>query len=74
MPERDAKLLDIRTSPIGERIGAIDDFVATGYEMRLDFSPVVLREGWQRDWARLAPAGRGRAEHCGFPTNGTFGQ
>ena len=44
MPERDARLLDIRTSPIGERIGAIDDFVATGYEMRLDFSPVVLRD------------------------------
>jgi spore photoproduct lyase family protein len=53
MPERDAKLLDIRTSPIGERIGAIDDFVVAGYEVHLNFSPVVLREGWQRDWAEL---------------------
>ena len=28
MPQRDAKILDIRTSPIEERIAAIDDFVA----------------------------------------------
>ena len=43
MPERDAKLLDIRTSSISERIAAIDDFVAAGYEVHLNFSPVVLR-------------------------------
>jgi spore photoproduct lyase family protein len=53
MPERDSKLLDIRTSPIDERIAAIDDFVAAGYEVHLNLSPVVLREGWQRDWAEL---------------------
>jgi spore photoproduct lyase family protein len=53
MPEPDAKLLDIRTSPIAERIAAVDDFVAAGYEVHLNFSPVVLRDGWQRDWAEL---------------------
>jgi spore photoproduct lyase family protein len=53
MPENDAKLLDIRTSTIGERIAAIDDFVAAGYEVHLNFSPVVLREGWEQDWAQL---------------------
>ncbi|WP_308257360.1 spore photoproduct lyase family protein [Pseudonocardia lacus] len=53
MPERDARLLDIRTSPIGERIAAVDDFVAAGYEVHLNLSPVVLREGWERDWAEL---------------------
>ena len=53
MPERDSRLLDIRTSTIGERIAAIDDFVAAGYEVHLNLSPVVLREGWQRDWADL---------------------
>jgi hypothetical protein len=52
-PENDAKLLDVRTSTIGERIAAIDDFVAAGYEVRLNFSPVVLHEGWERDWADL---------------------
>src|SRR5689334_8681162 len=53
MPERDAKLLDIRTSSIGERIAAIDDFVAAGYEVHLNFSPVVLRPGGDRDWVEL---------------------
>ena len=53
MPERDAKLLDIRTSSIDERIAAIDDFVAAGYEVHLNLSPVVLRAGGDRDWAEL---------------------
>jgi spore photoproduct lyase family protein len=53
MPERDAKLLDIRTSSIPERIAAIDDFVEAGYEVHLNFSPVVLRPGGDRDWAEL---------------------
>ncbi|GAA0812981.1 spore photoproduct lyase family protein [Spirilliplanes yamanashiensis] len=53
MPQRDAKLLDIRTSPIAERIAAIDDFVAAGYEVHVNFSPVVVRDGWLADWAEL---------------------
>ncbi|MEJ2888599.1 spore photoproduct lyase family protein [Actinomycetospora aeridis] len=53
MPRRDAKLLDIRTSTIDERIAVIDDFVAAGYEVHLNFSPVVLRERWQSEWALL---------------------
>jgi spore photoproduct lyase family protein len=53
MPEADSRLLDIRTSPIAARIAAVDDFVAAGYEVHLNFSPVVLRDGWQADWAEL---------------------
>ncbi|AGZ41390.1 spore photoproduct lyase family protein [Actinoplanes friuliensis] len=53
MPARDAKILDIRTSPIAERIAAIDDFVAAGYEVHVNFSPVVVRDGWLADWAEL---------------------
>ena len=53
MPENDAKLIDIRTSTISERIAAIDDFVEAGYEVHLNFSPVVLRDGWAKDWAEL---------------------
>lgn len=53
MPQADAKLLDIRTSPIAERIAAIDDFVAAGYEVHVNFSPVVVRDGWLDDWAGL---------------------
>jgi DNA repair photolyase len=43
MPEPDAKLLDIRTSPIEDRIAAIDDFVAAGYEVHLNFSRRLAR-------------------------------
>jgi spore photoproduct lyase len=53
MPEADAKLLDIRTTPVAERIAAIDDFVAAGYEVHVNFSPVVVRDGWLADWAEL---------------------
>lgn len=53
MPAADAKVLDIRTSPVAERIAAIDDFVAAGWEVHVNFSPVVVRDGWLEDWAQL---------------------
>ncbi|MFI9535955.1 spore photoproduct lyase family protein [Nocardia fusca] len=53
MPEADSRLLDLRTTPIRQRIAAIDDFVAAGYEVHVNFSPVVVRPGWERDWAEL---------------------
>jgi spore photoproduct lyase len=53
MPASKAKLLDVRTSPIAARIAAIDDFVAAGYEVHLNFSPVVLTEGWQAEYSEL---------------------
>jgi spore photoproduct lyase len=46
MPRRMAKLLDVRTSPIGERIAAINDFVEAGYEVNLNFSPVIVEDGF----------------------------
>lgn len=53
MPADDARLLDIRTSPIAERIAAAADFLDAGHEVHFNLSPVVLRPGWQRDWAAL---------------------
>ncbi|MFC8226459.1 spore photoproduct lyase family protein [Streptomyces sp. NPDC057287] len=53
MPPDDARLLDIRTSPIAQRIAAAADFLDAGYEVHLNLSPVILRPGWQRDWADL---------------------
>ncbi len=53
MPDADARLLDIRTSRVADRIAAVDDFVAAGYEVHLNLSPVVLRAGWEEDWAQL---------------------
>jgi spore photoproduct lyase len=53
MPEADAKVLDIRTDRIADRIAAVDDFVAAGYEVHVNLSPVVVRDGWLADWAQL---------------------
>ncbi|QDV32997.1 spore photoproduct lyase family protein [Tautonia plasticadhaerens] len=53
MPPVVAKLLDVRTSTIAERIAAIDDFVAAGYEVHLNLSPVVYYEGWLDDYREL---------------------
>ena len=53
MPDADARLLDVRTSRVGERIAAVDDFVDAGYEVHLNLSPVVLRDGWEADWTTL---------------------
>ncbi|WP_199442042.1 spore photoproduct lyase family protein [Umezawaea beigongshangensis] len=53
MPERTAKLLDIRTSPIRERLAVLDDFVAAGYEVHVNLSPVVVHDGWLEDWREL---------------------
>jgi spore photoproduct lyase len=41
------------SAPIAERIAAIDDFLAAGYEVHVNFSPVILYEGWEADWAEL---------------------
>ena len=53
MPARIAKVVDVRTAPMAERIAAIDDFVAAGYEVHANFSPVILYEGWEDDWRAL---------------------
>jgi spore photoproduct lyase len=53
MPAEMAKLVDVRTSPMDERIRAINDFVEAGYEVHANFSPVVVHEGWQAEWRRL---------------------
>ncbi|RZU30414.1 spore photoproduct lyase family protein [Blastococcus saxobsidens] len=53
MPHDDARVLDVRTSRVAERIAAVDDFVEAGYEVHLNLSPVVLRDGWEPAWADL---------------------
>jgi len=53
MPDRVARLVDVRTSRIADRIAAVDDFVEAGYEVHLNFSPVIVHDGWQASWAEL---------------------
>ncbi|GAA1274387.1 spore photoproduct lyase family protein [Kitasatospora nipponensis] len=53
MPPQDSRLLDVRTSPVAERIAAAGDFLEAGYEVHFNLSPVVLRPGWEEAWADL---------------------
>jgi spore photoproduct lyase len=53
MPHGLAKLLDVRTAPVATRIAAIPELHRAGYEVQLNFSPVVLREGWEAEWGAL---------------------
>lgn len=53
MPQSAAKVLDVRTSPVPERIAAINDFYDAGYEVHINFSPVIYYEGWLDDYRAL---------------------
>jgi spore photoproduct lyase len=53
MPQGTSKLVDLRTSRIAERIAAVNDFVEAGYEVHLNFSPVIVHQGWLEGWAAL---------------------
>lgn len=53
MPSRVSKVVDVRTSPVEDRINAINDFVSAGYEVHINISPVIIYEGWQQDYAEL---------------------
>ncbi len=53
MPEELSRVLDVRTDPVADRIAAIDDFVAAGYEVHVNLSPVVVRPGWLQPWDEL---------------------
>ncbi len=53
MPQPISTIVDVRTSRIEERVDAINDFVEAGYEVHLNFSPVILYDGWLEDWTAL---------------------
>ena len=46
MPEGIGRLLDVRTSPMRERIAAMAPFHDAGWEVQLNFSPVVITQDW----------------------------
>jgi spore photoproduct lyase family protein len=53
MPQSKAQVVDIRTSPIADRIAAVNDFVETGYEVHLNFAPVIYYDNWLEDYEQL---------------------
>lgn len=53
MPPETSKLVDVRTSKVEDRIAAINDFVEAGYEVNVNFGPVIVKSGWQEHYAEL---------------------
>jgi spore photoproduct lyase len=53
MPQKYATLLEPNTSSIIDRIKAIDKFLAAGWDVHINFSPVIVTEGWEQEYAAL---------------------
>lgn len=53
MPQSIARYVDIRTSPIADRVNAINTLVDAGYEVHLNFSPIIVYNGMKEDWIEL---------------------
>ena len=55
MPAAVSKLVDVRTDPIAQRLAAINDFYDAGYEVHVNFSPVIVYGGkqWRDDYREL---------------------
>lgn len=50
MPQRVSSMIDVRTSPMQDRIEALNDFVDAGYEVHLNVSPVIVYKQDGHDW------------------------
>jgi spore photoproduct lyase family protein len=53
MPAETATKVDLRTSRISERIAFIDPLVEAGYEVHVNFSPVIVHDGWLDRWREV---------------------
>ena len=60
MPAHVSKLVDVRTDSIERRIAAINEFYDVGYEVHVNFSPVIVyggpggdRKQWREDYRDL---------------------
>lgn len=53
MPQAISHILEPKTSLIEERIKAICAFIEAGYEVHINFSPIVVYENWLHDYQLL---------------------
>lgn len=53
MPQNLSDILEPNTSKIIDRIKAIDEFIESGYDVHVNFSPVVIYNNWQEDYEEL---------------------
>ena len=53
MPENIRRILEPNTAPIDMRLEAVQHFLDNGYEVHLNFSPVIVYDDWLDDYERL---------------------
>lgn len=53
MPQSKALVVDILTSPISDRMAALNDFVNAGYEVHVNFALVIYYENRLADYQQL---------------------
>lgn len=53
MPQNISDILEKNTSNISIRIDAINRFIENGWDVHINYSPVVYYEGWEKDYKLL---------------------
>ena len=53
MPQKISDIVEPSTSPIAERIKAINEFKKAGYDVHINYSPVIVYDGWLKDYLDL---------------------
>lgn len=53
MPSKYSEILEPNTSSILVRVSAINDFLEAGYEVHVNFSPVIYTLDWKEEYERL---------------------
>jgi spore photoproduct lyase len=53
MPENIRRILEPNTAPIDMRLEAVQHFLDNGYEVHLNFSPVIVYDDWLDDYEKL---------------------
>ena len=53
MPQHFSTILEPNTSLISERIAAINDFIEAGYDVHINFSPVIVSSNWLDLYTKL---------------------
>lgn len=53
MPQHLSDVLEPGTSKIIDRIKAVNDFYEAGYDVHLNYSPIIMFKGWQQSYNNL---------------------
>jgi spore photoproduct lyase len=69
MPEKWRKILEPNTSPIDLRLNAVPRFIDAGYEVHLNFSPVIVHDLWLTEYEFLFHLVSRHANINGWETN-----